>query len=200
MDVAVLGWADVAFRLDHRRFAYAGKFVVPGGKAVALDPDTSINGDSLPDPREEYAQGIVAAVAFSPDRTDSSVLWLRYVTVRSDRRGEGVGPRLLAFVAERAASREYEAVRIAVNNPFAYEAAYKAGFTYTGTDTGIAELVCERPTGDLACFEESDDGRSAERYRSGLDAYRERNLSPAEQGFCERVRKRGPPPVVGSPA
>jgi GNAT superfamily N-acetyltransferase len=200
MDFAVLGWEGVAFRLDHRRFAYAGKFVVPGGKAVVLEPGASI--PPLPDPRESHARGILAAVAFSADRTDPSALWIRYVTVRTDRRGEGVGPRLLAVVADRAASEGYEQARIAVNNPFAYEAAYKAGFAYTGTTTGIAELVCRRPTGDLARSELDDHGRdrSTEKYRSGIARYRERDLSPAEERFCERARERGTPPVVDSPA
>ena len=35
MDFAVLGWESVAFRLDHRRFAYAGKFVVLAAFALA---------------------------------------------------------------------------------------------------------------------------------------------------------------------
>ena len=206
MDFAVLGWEDVAFRLDHRQFAYAGKFVVPGGKAAALEPNAPPI-DAQPTPRDGYAEGIVAAVSFSADRTDSSTLWLRYVTVRSDRRGEGIGPRLAALVADRAAKRGYDWVQIAVNNPFAYEAVYKAGFTYTGKTTGIAELVCRRPTGEIPHTSDEpdtdgsdgdglDDIRSAATYRAGLDIYRERDRSPAERQFCARVHERGPPPVV----
>jgi len=200
----VLGWADVAFRLDHRQFAYAGKFVVPGGKAAALEPSAP-EIDAQPAPREGDAEGIVAAVSFSADRTDPGTLWLRYITVRSDRRGEGIGPRLAALVADRAGERGYDQVRIAVNNPFAYEAVYKAGFTYTGKTTGIAELVCQRPAGDRTRFGDGADGgdeddRSAAAYRSGLDRYRERDLSPGERAFCERVYERGPPTVVEPPA
>ena len=204
MDFAVLGWESVAFRLDHRRFAYAGKFVVPGGKAVVPEPGAAI--DALPDPHDDYARGILAAAAFSADRTDPTTLWLRYITVRTDRHGEGIGPRLAVFVADRAANEGFEEVRIAVNNPFAYDAVYKAGFTYTGTSTGIAELVCARPTGALDDLRAGSDrgpdenrDRSAVRYRAGLDAYRERELPPAERAFCERARERGPPPIVDAP-
>ena len=209
MNVAVLGWEDVAFRLDHRRFAYAGKFVVPGGKAVVYEPGAAV--ESLPDPHDDYARGILAAAAFSADRTDPTVLWLRYFTVRSDRHGEGIGPRLAAVVADRAASEGFERARIAVNNPFAYDAVYKAGFTYTGTTTGIAELVCARPTGpiDASRIEgrenaghDHDRGRdrSAATYHAGLDAYRERDLPPVERAFCERASERGPPPILDAPA
>ena len=204
MDVAVLGWEGVAFRLDHRRFAYAGKFVVPGGKAVVPEPGTAI--DSLPDPHDDYARGILAAAAFSADRTDPTVLWLRYFTVRSDRRGEGIGPRLAAVIADRAASEGFEEARIAVNNPFAYDAVYKAGFTYTNATTGIAELVCARPTGSLDDLE-ADEGHNPDRsrdqsmvtYHEGLGVYRERDLPPAEESFCERASERGPPPIVDLP-
>ncbi|PSP20401.1 GNAT family N-acetyltransferase, partial [Halobacteriales archaeon QH_10_65_19] len=88
--------------LNHRVFAYAGKFMMSGtGKSVATD------------------QGeIVGAVAFSQDRSDTSAVRLRYVTVRDDRRGEGIGPRLLRFTAAEIGA-EYERVLIAVNNPIA---------------------------------------------------------------------------------
>lgn len=197
MDFAVLDWQDSAFRLDHREFAYAGKFVMPSGKAAALEPD-ALPIESQPGPREGSVRGVVAAVAFSPDRTDPSTLWFRYITVRTDRRGEGIGPRLAAFVAERAAERGYERVQIAVNNPFAYDACYKASFTYTGTDTGLAELVLRRPAGEIAGRDEGK--RSIDTYCDGLDVYRERDLSPAERAFCERTRERGPPPIVDVPA
>ena len=212
MDFAVLGWEDVAFRLDHRQFAYAGKFVVPSGKAAVLAPDAPPI-ETQPAPREGYACGIVAAVSFSADRTDAATLWVRYITVRSDRRGEGIGPRLLCFLADRAPTREYERVQIAVNNPFAFEAAYKAGFAYTGASTGLAELVCRRPAGPLERVGDDEangdndeaptdlaDDRSGSAYREGLDVYRQRDLSLEERRFCERVRERGPPLIVDAPA
>jgi len=170
----LLGWpADgPTLRLDYERFAYAGKFVMSTtGKAVVRD-----------------GEALVGAAAFNADRTDPATLWLRYVTIRDDRRGEGLGPHLLAFVTERARRRGYDRVRIAVNNPFAYEAAYKAGFGFTGDETGVAELVCAVP-GD----------RSPERYRAGLDIYRERDLSDAETDFLAARVDADPPATVDPP-
>jgi GNAT superfamily N-acetyltransferase len=178
----VLGWhpteADEAgptLRLDWRRFSYAGKFVMSNtGKAVLREGDP---GDGA------FDESVVAAVAFNADRTDAATLWLRYVTVREDRRGEGLGPRLCDAVVRRALDRGYEQVRIAVNNPFAYEALYKAGFGFTGRETGIAELVLERPS--------PADGDRARRYRDGLDRFRERDGSAAERRFL--AGRREPP-------
>ncbi|MFC7177541.1 GNAT family N-acetyltransferase [Halosegnis marinus] len=139
-----------------------GKAVIRGGES---DPDS------------EFDESVLAAVAFNEDRTDDRTLWLRYVTVRADRRGEGLGPRLCDAVAERALARGYDRVRIAVNNPFAYEALYKAGFGFTGRETGIAELVLERP---------AETSRS--RYRDGLDRFRERDLGDDERAFLDGRR------------
>jgi len=175
MDFAVLGWpaAGETLSLDHERFAYAGKFVMSGtGKAVAR-----AGGD------------VVAAVAFDPDRTDGEVLKLRYVTVREDRQGEGIGPRLLRFIAARASERGFERVVIAVNNPFAYQAAYRAGFGYTGDRTGIAELELARPTPDRAG-----------RYRDGLAAFRERDLGEPAASFLAAKAGSDPPAVLPDPA
>ncbi|MFC7134203.1 MULTISPECIES: GNAT family N-acetyltransferase [Salinibaculum] len=175
MDFAVLGWpADgPTLRLDYEQFSYAGKFVMSRtGKSVARE-----DGD------------VVGAVAFDPDRTDPDTLRLRYVTVRHDRRGEGIGPRLLRFTAERALDRGFERVCIAVNNPFAYEAAYRAGFGFTGETTGLAELVCAFGA-----------DRDPATYREGLDRYRERDLSAAERAFLDERTDAPPPPVVDDPA
>jgi GNAT superfamily N-acetyltransferase len=168
MEFALVGWPDEGptLDLDHRRFAYAGKFVMSTtGKAVARE-----------------AGAVVAAVAFNEDRTDAATAWLRYVTVSEDRRGEGVGPALAAFVTDRLRERGYEHVRIAVNNPFAYHALHKAGFGDTGETTGIAERVLEHPT--------PLDGPE---YREGMAAYRDRDLSDAERAFVARRRDAGPP-------
>jgi len=173
MELSLLGWPPdgPTLDLDHREFAYAGKFVMSStGKAVARE-----DGE------------VIGAVAFNEDRTDADRLWLRYVTVRQDRRGEGIGPELLAFARDRASKRGYERVRIAVNNPFAYEACYRAGFGFTGETTGVAELVLEWPS-----------DRDPERYRDGLDRFQERDLSDAEESFLERTG--GEPPDVESPA
>ena len=208
---ALLGWPPgPRLRLDHGEFAYAGKFVMSStGKAVLLDSDGPPAGedgaapDTLDDvlldevARERIARAaggeewsldwaVVAAVAFSEDRTDARVQRIRYVTVRGDRRGEGLGPKLLAFLCERSDERGYDRVRIGVNNAFSYEAAYRAGFGWTGEETGLAELVCEWP---------APDGRSAERYRAGLDRFRdpEREPSEAERSFLASREGAGPP-------
>lgn len=177
MEFALLGWPEdgPTLRLDYGRFSYAGKFVMSAtGKAVVRADDAG-------------ASDVLAAAAFDADRTDPETLRCRYITVRSDHRREGIGPRLLRFVAERARDRGYDRVAIAVNNPYAYEAAYRAGFAFTGETTGIAELVCAFP-GDAA---------DRERYQAGLDRYRERDLTDAEEQFlAERTR---PPEPVESP-
>ncbi|WP_049925150.1 GNAT family N-acetyltransferase [Halopiger goleimassiliensis] len=184
LEFEVLGWPPDGpkLRLDYRRFSYAGKFVMTNtGKAVAREADAGEEDDEDGD--------IVGAIAFNEDRTDADVLWLRYVTVARDRRGEGIGPRLAELVRDRALERGYDRLRIAVNNPFAYEALYRAGFGYTGETTGIAELVLEypRPADD-------GDGRTAtERYQRGLEEFRERDLSDEEESFLASRRDTDPP-------
>jgi GNAT superfamily N-acetyltransferase len=170
MDVVVLGDADggPAVRLDHEAFAYAGKFVVTNtGKALARERGS-----------------VLGAAAFNRDRTDGETAWIRYITVREGVRGEGIGPALLDAVAERLLSGGgCVRVRIAVNNPFAYEAAHKAGFADTGERTGIAELVLERPR-----------ERDGDAYRRGIEAFGEReDLSEAERRFVSSRRDADPP-------
>ena len=193
MEFALLGWpaADPTLRLDYRRFSYAGKFVT-GGTGVAVirretaasatatdEATTEANDDdstgdpenkteslaSLPDgvAESDFADGILAAITFSPDRTDPSTLKIRYLTVRDDLRGEGrqLGPRLVAFLTSRAAAAGYDRIAIAVNNAFSYHALYKAGFTYTDRETGLAELVLDRPISEPA-------GASLSGYQRGL--------------------------------
>ncbi len=109
------------------------------------------------------------------------------MTVRKDRRGEGLGPKLCRFVAGRAGDRGHERLSIAVNNPFAYEALYRAGFAFTGRETGLAELVLSRPTDGIAA------DRSTETYQAGLDRYREREPSSDERDFLDRTRGTAPP-------
>jgi GNAT superfamily N-acetyltransferase len=171
----LLGWPPDGpkLRLDYRRFSYAGKFVMTNtGKAVAREGDR-----------------IIGAVAFNEDRTDDTVLWLRYVTVAEDRRGEGIGPGLVAHVRGRATDRGYDRLRIAVNNPFAYEALYRAGFEYVEETTGLAELIleCPIPVGEASSVS------SRQRYQTGLDEFRERKLSDEEQSFLDARRESEPP-------
>ncbi|MFB6092458.1 MAG: GNAT family N-acetyltransferase [Haloquadratum sp.] len=188
MDFQVLGWPPdgPTLRLEYRRFAYAGKFVMTNtGKAVVRDP---VDGSDSP------VDDVVAALAFNADRTAETTLWYRYVTVRADAQGRRLGPRLAAFVAPRAADRGYDRLRIAVNNPFAYAAMYRAGFAWTGRETGLAELVLERPAAAApAALRDRDAGT----YRAGLDCYRERDPDDPEASFlAERAGADPPEPTA----
>ncbi len=145
--------------LDHEQFAYAGKFDTERtGKALAYD-------DASTGPA---GRAILGAASFNGDRAAPDTARIRYVTVRRDRRGEGIGSALLA-AAGRVLSERHDRVAIAVNNPVAYRACYTAGFAFTGEETGLAELRMAHG-GD----------RSAERYEAGLDRFRDRDL-PADQ-------------------
>jgi len=189
MEFALLGRPPDAprLRLDWRRFAYAGKFVTGDtGTAVAVADGVLGREGWPPDAREAEAEGVLGAVSFNRHHADPDAAVLRYVTVRADRRGNGIGARLCAFAAERLRD-DYARVRIDVNNPYAYEALHKAGFGYTGERAGLAELVLERP-----CEERETN------YAAGLDVYRERDLSDDEQAFLNS--RDSPPPVVDTPA
>lgn len=172
MNYELLGWPPEGptLRLDHEQFSYAGKFVMSStGKAVVRD-----------------GEEIVAVVAFNDDRTDQSTLWLRYVTVRSDRRGEGIGSRLAASMRAHALELDYDRVRIAVNNPFAFAALSRAGFHATGETTGLAERILEAPG-----------TRAEENYHDGLSAYLDRqDLSDDEVAFVHDSLDEGPPDTV----
>lgn len=207
MEFSLLGWPDSGptLRLDFREFSYAGKFVMSNtGKAVVRDPE----GERPPPPATEvpladgvepgsendpFDRDVLAAAAFNEDRTDPGVCWIRYITVRGDRRGEDIGARLAAFVAEKAEQAGFRRCRIAVNNPFAYQALYKAGFVYTGRETGLAELVLERPG-----------QRDMASYQCGLDVFREtgdeRDISDAERRFLAEKDDGEAPPLVTPPA
>jgi len=220
MEFALLGWAeaDPTLRLDYRRFSYAGKFVTGGtgvavirgdaaeraaddAPAVESDDETAADTDpesvaSLPDGVEErdFADEVLAAITFSPDRTDSSTLKIRYLTVRDDLRGDGkqLGPQLVAFLTSKAAAAGYDRIAIAVNNAFSYHALYKVGFTYTDRETGLAELVLDRPIGEPAVASQSG-------YQRGLDVFREREgLSAAEIEFLSDHSNAVPPRLLSS--
>lgn len=166
------GSAGPTLSLDHERFAYAGKFVMSGPKAVACEDGS-----------------VVGAISYSEDHSDSAAVRLRYVTVREDRRGEGIGSRLLRFTAARL-TEHYDDVLIAANNPIAYEACYRAGFVFTGEETGIAELLMRYQP------EERDD----DRYRDGFTVFQERELPDPHEGVCQRHADGEPPAVVADPA
>jgi len=159
--------------LDHEQFAYAGKFVMSKtGKTVARD-----NGE------------IVGAIAFNEDRSDADAIRLRYVTVREDRRGEGIGPRLLRFTAH-SLRPDTDQVLIAVNNPIAYLACYRAGFVSTGEETGMAEIL-------LRYAPDSD--RSSERYNEGLSIFQRRDLPQRQLSVLNQYLEAAPPEIVPVP-
>lgn len=175
MEFKVLGYPEdgVTLELDYREFAYAGNFVMSDtGKTVAR-----VEGD------------IVGAVAFNPDRSDPGTIRLRYVTVREDRRGEGIGAQLLRFTADQL-SENADSVHIAVNNPVAYRACHRAGFQSTGVERGLAEL-------DLRY--DPDGARDSERYLAGLEVFEERDL-PIDQRAClEQSQEQGVLDVIDVP-
>ena len=161
LEYEVVDWSAATLELDES-FAYAGKFRVPSGKAVARDGDE-----------------IIAALSFSPDRADDSAVRIRYFAVRTDRRGEGIGSTLLEHVTDRLLDeRGYATVRISVNNPYAFEAAHKAGFGWTGDTAGLAELVMERPSPDAVDREEM--------YFEALRRFAGRDLTDEEDEFVRR--------------
>lgn len=212
VEFELLGWpADgPTLRLDYRRFSYAGKFVMSNtGKAVLKQMGSALpssTNDSTPVRELPYATAVLAAVAFNEDRTDGSTLWLRYVTVDSEFRGQGLGPELILRVRDLALERGYDRLKIAVNNPFAYDALWKAGFAFTGETTGLAELILVHPvpprgTGTPRAphtgpdDDAGSDDRLVERYCAGLERFRaqERDLSPEEHRFLDRRLENGPP-------
>ena len=158
--------------LDHEQFAYAGKFVMSStGKSVVRDDGT-----------------IVGAIAFDEDRSEPDTARLRYVTVRNDRRGEGLGSQLLGFTAEYLVGSGYDRVLIAANNPIAYRACYRAGFEFTGRETGIAELVLRYAP---------DTVPDPDRYRQGLAVFRGRDLPEQHRAVLSTDE---PPAVVELPS
>lgn len=170
MEFVLLG-DESKLTLDHEQFAYAGKFVMSSRKAVARE-----DGE------------LVAAIAFSEDHAETSAVRLRYVTVREDRRGEGIGPRLLRYTAAQL-REQYDEVLIAANNPIAYQACYRAGFVFTGEETGIAELLLRYQPGE----------RDSDRYRAGFTIFQDRELPEPHQGIIDRHGDGDPPAVVADP-
>lgn len=199
MEFVTVGWPGegVTLRLDYRAFAYAGKFVIgEPGKAIARTTDGAPAAPgwepdrSLPSTvdADAFDDDVVAALSFSADRTAPESCRLRYVTVHVARRGEEIGPELIARTLPELSNAGYDTVRIAVNNPFAYEALYKVGFAYTGDRTGLAELELARPVdGPAPTHDDSD------RYRSGIKEFEGRDPAPAERAFLRERSNGGPP-------
>ncbi len=144
--------------LDHESFSYAGKYRLPTNKVVARDCE----GD------------VVAALSYDEDRVDEAAR-IRYLSVRDDHQQEGVAQGLVEYAAERLLE-EYDAVKISVNNPYAYEAVHRAGFRYTGGGGPQNEVVLQRP---LETAEE--DG-----YAKGLRRLLEADLPEEQSRYIER--------------
>ena len=186
VEFELLGFPDAGptLVLDHERFAYAGNFRRSAtGKAVARDLEASTGSDE-----HGSEEPVVGATAFDEDRAHANRAKIRYVTVRSDRHGERIGPRLLRFTAERLCER-FGAVAIAVNNPAAYLACYRAGFVSTGRETGIAELRMRYDPGEA----------SVASYREGWSVFEGRDLPERQHGVLERHADGEPPPVLEAP-
>ena len=173
MEFEIIGWPedDVSLELDYRVFPYAGKFVMTStGKAVIRDTPT-----------------IIAALSFNEDRTDGERLWIRYWTVQRGYQGEGHGATLCQAFRQHATAAGYEDIRVAVNNPFAYEAAYRAGFGYTGEETGIAELILSTTS-----------PRTTRLYHDGLARFQGRE--GIDEDYVSRKQQATPPPIVTIPS
>lgn len=211
VELRLLGWPADSPRLhlDYEAFAYAGNFETGRtGIAVAAEDDVDtdvvadvdagvenavVDGTSL---TEDVASSptpdtVLAAASFDEDRAAENALRIRYVSVRDALRGEGIGPKLLAFVVDRAGVQGFDRVRIGVNNPIAYQACYRAGFGFTGEESGMGELVLEAPPAD---------GRSDERYREGLKRFADRDLPPAQLAVVERHENDDPPGPIDPPS
>jgi hypothetical protein len=140
--------------------------------------------------RSPLQNRMALAIAEAFETVDPAIVdEARSLADEEEIRGENLAA-LLAFVAARAADRGFETVRIAVNNPFAYEALYRAGFAFTGEETGIAELVLAYPP----------PGRSRETYQAGLDLFRARGPDADERSFLDRKGGQDPPEVIDSSA
>lgn len=174
MEYEVLGFPPngPSLTLDWRAFSYAGKFEMTNtGKAVLQS-----NGQT------------VAAAAFNADREESDRAWIRYLTVKNDHQGEGLGTELAVKVTNTLLEPDFERVAIAVNNPIAYRALYKAGYHYTGRETGIAELVLETPG-------EQNPGS----YKAGLERFADRDLPDRDQQLVKTwLEAEELPPTVNS--
>jgi GNAT superfamily N-acetyltransferase len=196
VELHLLGWPADSPRLelDHERFAYAGNFSTGRtGIAVAVEDGVDVPDQPIAQPdgsgRSLPSDSVLGAVSFDEDRAAEGALRIRYVSVREDRRREGIGPQLLAFVVGRATERGFERVRIGVNNPIAYQACYRAGFEFTGEESGMGELVLEAPP---------PTDRSGDRYRDGFEQFADRDLPPEQRTVVDRHRD-GDPPAVDQP-
>lgn len=170
-----LGWPDDGPTIDisHERFAYAGKFILPGtGKAIVRSSQPG-------------SHPIKGAVAFNDDRGVQNAARIRYITVSESTRGRRLGPKLALFVQDQIIGQSYSLVRIAVNNPIAYEAMYRAGFYYTGETRQLNEVVLS-----------TDAPLSPSKYKTGLQTFDKADLPDRQVRLIDRGMDRGPPEKI----
>lgn len=163
LEYRIHGWpgSGCTLNLSEADFSYAGQFVrSTTGKAVACRGDT-----------------VFGACSFTPDRGVEAGLRIRYITVHEDYRGNRIGPALASFLVDKVTERDYEVVRIAVNNPAAYVSMYRAGFAYTGETRDLGEVILEAPATD----------RKLEPYRRGLETFSDRELPETQESLCTRT-------------
>lgn len=167
-----LGWPDDDPTIDisHERFAYAGKFILPDtGKAIVRSSQLG-------------SHSIKGAVAFNDDRGVPDAARVRYITVSESARGRRLGPKLALFIQDQIIGQQYSLVRIAVNNPIAYEAMYRAGFYYTGETRQLNEVVLSTSA-----------SRSTSKYKTGLQTFDKDDLPDRQAKLIDRGMDRGPP-------
>jgi len=168
---------DATLDLDHREFPLAGDFVQPRGVAVAREP----SGEGDPN--------VVAATAFDPDRAADDTARIRAITVRANRRGEGIGARLAAFTRAALHGRGWDRILIAVATPVAYHALHKADFADTGETTGLRERLLLHPPPDAPVP-----------YATGLRWYLDHDPAFAERAFVAERAAASPPDPVPVPS
>ncbi len=120
---------DDVLTVSHETFPFAGKF---GRRATGTA--IGLRGDE-----------IVAALSFSPDRTDETCCRIRFLAVRRDRQREGLATTLVREFTAWALSEGYETVRISIDSPFAAVAVARAGFVFTGDTAPRGEVVFRYP-------------------------------------------------------
>lgn len=147
-----------ALDLDHETMPYAGKFGMESTGTAILE-----EGDD-----------IVAALSFSPDRTDALCCRIRYLSVSREHQGTGLVGRLVEAFMEWALGDGYRTIKITIINPFAVVALDRLGFGYTGT---------VGPSGGVELRYPSEDVESVESALATLD---ERSLAEEHHRYIRR--------------
>ena len=171
--LVILGLEEaISLDLPQEEFAYAGQYRMQRyGKAILT---------RRPE-RPTAAAAIIAALTTDRHRIHHDRMVVRTIDVRRAERGNGWGPLLLRSVAHAYSTAGFDTVQINTNNPFAYIAACKAGFGWTGRTTGLAELIMTRPTDRPTRW-------SRGRFIAGLSLYRHPRLDAAGRRLIARYR------------